>query len=82
MNGSTLTQYYNGVSEQSATDTAITGNLRAVYEFSFAAGSVAGDVAVDNFEAADLAAAAADDWPELERSMPRGLLRGVRQGVL
>jgi hypothetical protein len=55
--GSTIARYYNGVSQNSTTDTTITGNTRGGLN---GFNGNAGTKRVDNFEAADLAAPPAD----------------------
>ncbi len=58
VNGSTMKSYFNGVVKHNFTDTAITGNLRTGMFGWIRSGESAGDAEVDNFSAADLAAAA------------------------
>lgn len=56
VDGSSMKSYYNGTLEHDFTDTAISGNLRGGITSFISTGGSAGDTAVDNFVAADLAA--------------------------
>jgi len=68
INGSALAGFYDGVQQTTATDTAITGNLRTGLRLDFAG-------LADDFEAADLSAGGFV-YTQLERGT-RGLTRGV-----
>lgn len=79
--GTTITSYFNGVQKDQVTDAIISGNLRG----GIAGYSVASDGRLDNFEAADLEAAAVETtfnpndanctgWDGLDDTLPPSTL--------
>lgn len=80
--GSSITGKINGtITAGPTTDTALTGTLTAGLEARIESGSV-GDIILDNFEAADLAAAVGIRHWQHERHYPRGIMHGVLRGVI
>lgn len=74
INGSTIEQFFNGVSNGAGTDTAITGNLRCGIGTNTGGSST---VTVDDFEAGDLTTFV---YTQLERGT-RGIGRGICRGL-
>ena len=73
--GSSIQRFKNGVSQDTVTDSIITGNLRSGITARTAGWRL------DVFTGADVAAAAALNLERIERHTLRGVMRGVLRGV-